>query len=109
MSWEAIALLVVGSYSCKAFGVFALARFANDDTVAPSGLLRWFPDTAALIPAALFSALILVQTFDADGSLQVDARAAGLVAGVIAVWRKAPFIVVVLLSMAVTAVIRWQT
>jgi hypothetical protein len=109
MSWPALAALVVGSYSCKWFGVFVLSRLGGPDATPSSGPLRWFPDIAALIPAALFAALILVQTFDSGGLLQVDARAAGLVAGVIAVWRKAPFIMVVLVAMAVTALIRWQT
>jgi len=108
MSWAAIIVLVIGSYSTKLFGTAVLARLGGVDG-ALEGRLAWFPAMAALIPAALFTALIAVQTFDADGALQVDARAAGLVAGIIAVWRKAPFVVVVILSMAVTAAIRWQT
>ncbi|MFT5201870.1 MAG: branched-subunit amino acid transport protein [Candidatus Aldehydirespiratoraceae bacterium] len=109
MSWPALIALVVGSYSCKWFGVFVLSRLGGLDATHSPGPLRWFPATVALIPAALFAALILVRTFDAGGSLQIDARAAGLVAGVIAVWRNAPFIMVVLVAMAVTALIRWQT
>ena len=62
-----------------------------------------------LIPAALFSALILVQTVERDGALELDARAVGVAVGAVAVWRKVPFVLVVLLSMAVTAAIRWQT
>lgn len=108
MSWAAIIVLVVGSYGCKLFGTAVLARVGDDDG-AIGGRLAWFPAMAALIPAALFAALIAVQTFEADGALQLDARAAGLVAGIVAVWRKAPFVVVVIIAMAVTAAIRWQT
>jgi len=50
-----------------------------------------------------------VQTFDVDGSLRLDARAAGLAVSAVAVWRRAPFAVVVIGAMSVAAVIRWQT
>ena len=69
----------------------------------------WFPAMTVLIPPALFAALIAVQTLDADGVLRVDARAAGVAAGAIAVWRRAPFLLVVIVAMTVTAAIRWQT
>lgn len=109
MSWWAIAVLAVGAYGCKLFGVTVLARIGSNPSGSLSGPLRWVPAMAALIPAALFSALIAVQTFEADGGLQVDARVAGVVAGAVAAWRKAPFVVVVIFAMTVTAVIRWQT
>lgn len=108
MSWAAIIVLVFGSYGCKLFGTAVLARIGDDDG-GFDGRLAWFPEMAALIPAALFAALIAVQTFEADGALQVDARAAGLAAGVVAVWRRAPFVLVVVIAMTVTAAIRWQT
>ena len=63
----------------------------------------------ALIPAALFSALIAVQTVGGDEALVLDARILGVGAGAVAVWRKAPFVVVVVVAMAVTALVRWQT
>ena len=33
----------------------------------------------------------------------------GVAAGGVAVWRRTPFVVVVILAMAVTAFVRWQT
>ena len=108
MSWEAILVLVVGSYGCKLFGVAVLARVGGADG-SIGGRLSWFPAMAALIPPALFAALIAVQTLESDGGLQIDARAAGVAVGAIAVWRKVPFVVVVVLAMTVTAAIRWQT
>lgn len=108
MSWDAVLLLVAGSYSCKLFGVAVLARVGDADG-AIGGRLAWFPAMAALIPAALFAALIAVQTLDTNGALRVDARLAGVGVAVIAAWRKVPFVVVVLGAMAVTATIRWQT
>ena len=59
-----------------------------------------------LLPAALFSALIVQQTVVSDGELVLDARLAGVAAGAIAVWRRAPFVMVVLVAMAVTALVR---
>ena len=108
MSWEAVLALVVGSYGCKLFGVAVLARVGGVDG-SIGGRLSWFPAMAALIPAALFAALIAVQTFESDGALQLDARAVGVAAGAVAVWRRVPFVLVVIIAMAVTAAIRWQT
>lgn len=106
MSWWVIAVMAVGSFGCKALGVGVLARAGEEQA---TGRLAWLPAAAALIPPALFAALIAVQTLETDGGLQLDARLAGVAAGAVAVWRRAPFIVVVAVAMAVTAVIRWQT
>ncbi len=108
MSWEAIFVLVVGSYSCKLFGVAVLARL-GDGSGDLDPRFAWFPSVAALIPPALFAALIAVQTLESDGAVQLDARAVGVAAGAVAVWRRAPFVLVVVVAMAVTALIRWQT
>ncbi len=62
----------------------------------------------ALIPIALLSALVAVQSFSEKSKLMVDQRLAGLCVAVIALILKAPFPVVVL-SAAVSsaAVYRW--
>ena len=62
----------------------------------------------ALIPIALLSALVAVQSFSEKSKLMVDQRLVGLSAAVIALLLKAPFPVVVL-SAAVSsaAVYRW--
>ena len=113
MSWIAIGVLVVGAYGFKALGTFGLARLTREPpatAVSPvRGALAWFPMFAGLIPAAVFAALVAVQTLEVDGSLQVDARLVGVGAGAVAVWRRAPFVVVVVVAMAVAAGIRWQT
>jgi len=57
----------------------------------------------SLLPVALLSALVAVQTFTGDqGDIVVDARAAALAVAASALLLRAPFIVVVLLA-AVTA------
>ena len=102
MSWVVIVGLVVGAYAFKALGVLGLGRIGGAATA------RLEPLTA-LIPAALFAALVAVQTLADGESLVIDARLWGVGAGAIAVWRRAPFVLVVVIAMAVTAFVRWQT
>lgn len=56
-----------------------------------------------LIPIALLSALVAVQTFADEKKLEIDQRFAGLAVAVIALALRAPFPVVVLGSAAVSA------
>lgn len=97
MSWTAVLLIVAGSYFFKAAGAFGLGRFMKTPTTRALG---------ALLPPALLAALIAVQTFTTGTSLVLDARAAGVAAGGVAVWLKAPFWVVVVLAASVTAALR---
>lgn len=60
----------------------------------------------ALIPAALIAAIVVSNTFADGRHLQVDARVAGVGAAVIAAWRKAPLIAVIVIGAAVTALVR---
>ncbi len=60
----------------------------------------------ALIPASLLAALVAKDTFTSAQVLVLDARAVGLAVAIVAVWRKAPFIVVVVAAMAATALVR---
>lgn len=108
MSWWTIGFLVVGAYGLKLFGVVVLARVASVESSA-SGPVGWFPAMVTLIPAALFAALIAVQTLESEGTLRLDARLAGVAVGAVAVWRRVPFAAVVIMAMTVTAAIRWQT
>jgi hypothetical protein len=62
-----------------------------------------------LLPLALLAALVVVQTFSDGRSIVVDARAAGLAAAGLAVYRRAPFIVVVALAAATAALVRAVT
>ena len=61
----------------------------------------------AMLPVALLSALVVVQTFTgADGALTLDARAAGVAVAVTALLLRAPFLVVVILAAATAATLR---
>lgn len=58
-----------------------------------------------LIPIALLSALVAVQTFGDKSKLVIDQRLAGMAVAVIALALKAPFPVVVLGSAAASALV----
>ena len=99
MSDAVIVLIVLasGTYVFKAAGPLVLG-----DRTLPAGL-RYFID---LLPAALLAALTVVSTFGDGQSLTLDARAVGLIVAGLALWRRAPFVVVILLASAATALVR---
>lgn len=57
----------------------------------------------SMIPIALLSALVAVQTFTSDKTLVIDQRLAGLAVAVIALILRAPFAVVVISAAATSA------
>jgi hypothetical protein len=62
---------------------------------------------AAMLPVALLSALVAVQTFTGSGGgLTLDARAAGVAVAISALLLRAPFLVVVFLAAATAATLR---
>jgi hypothetical protein len=60
----------------------------------------------ALIVPALISALIVAGTFTDGQQLVIDARAAGLAVGAIALWFRVPAVLAMLLAAVVCAVLR---
>jgi hypothetical protein len=58
------------------------------------------------LPIVLLAALIGVQSLGSGRHVVLDARAAGVAVAAVAVWRKAPFLVVVILGAATTALVR---
>ena len=99
MSWIAILVLAAGAYGFKLGGVLVGNRIVNP-------LLR---RAISLIPPALFSAVIALQTFQRDNALTLDARVVGLVVALIAAWRKVPFVGVIVSAMVATALVRVLT
>jgi branched-subunit amino acid transport protein len=97
MSWTAVLLLGGISYALKATGLLVL-----DHVRLPDRLTR----ATTLLPPALLAALVVVQTFADGTSLTLDARAAGVAAGCVAVALRAPFLVVVVVAAGVTAAVR---
>ena len=61
---------------------------------------------AALLPIAMLSALVAVQTFGSGQSLVIDARLAGVAVAVVALVLRAPFLAVVLAAAITAALLR---
>jgi branched-subunit amino acid transport protein len=97
VSWALLLALAAGAYGFKVLGLVVLGG-----RTLPARLQRCL----ALLPAALLSALILVQTFAVGHHLVIDDRAAGVGAAAVAAWLRAPFAVVIVIGAAVTALLR---
>jgi branched-subunit amino acid transport protein len=97
VTWGLVLVLAAGAYAFKLAGLVIVGS-------------RRLPPTLerclALVPAALISALVVMNTFSTGNELVLDARAAGVTAAAIAAWRRAPLIVVIVLGAAVTALVR---
>ena len=100
MTWLAILVTSAGCYALKLAGLSVPASWLAHPVVQRA---------AGLLPVALLAALAAVQTF-ADGTrLVVDARLAGVAAGVTALLLRAPFLVVVVVAAAAAAGVRALT
>lgn len=93
MTWAGLLVLGVGSWALKFAGVWLGDRALKGPLRAP----------VVLLPAALFGALIAVQTLTTGASFDIDARVIGVALAAVAVWRRAPFVIVILVAMAATA------
>jgi branched-subunit amino acid transport protein len=60
-----------------------------------------------LLPAALLAALAIVSTVGDGRAIVLDARVVGLLVAGLALWRRAPFVVVVVAASAATALVRF--
>ena len=96
--WLAIILATLGCFIAKVVG------HSVPESVLDRPLVRAISDA---LPIALLSALVAVQTFAGPGGLVLDARAAGVAAAAVALWLRAPFLVVVLVAAAVAGAMRW--
>ncbi len=97
MTWTLVFALAAGAYLFKVLGLVVIG-----DRPLPQVLERCL----GLIPAALIAALVFKDTFSIGQHLQIDARAAGVGAAVVASWRKAPLILVIVIGAGVTAAVR---
>lgn len=93
MIWVAVLAGSLGCYLEKLIG------YAVPKSVLERESVR---RVSGLLPVAMLAALVAVQTFADGQDLVIDARFAGLIAAVIALILRAPFLVVVLVA-AVTA------
>ena len=97
MNWTAILALAAASYALKALGAVLL----GDREIRPP-----VRDLLDLAPVPLLAALILTQTVTTAGAFALDARLPALGVAALLVWRRAPFLVVVLAAAATAALLR---
>ena len=100
MTWTLVLTMAATAYAFKVLGLVLVGTRA---------LPRVVDRCLALIPAALISAIIVLNTFASGQHLQFDLRVAGVAAAVVAAWRKLPLIAVIVIGSAVTAVLRALT
>lgn len=98
MTTLAIVALVIGVWGQRLLGGFVVGPLLD----RRPGLTR----AASLIPAAVVMAVIVQLTVANGSTLVLDERLAGVAVAGILVWRRAPFIVVVLSAAVVTAALR---
>ncbi|HEX3330852.1 MAG TPA: AzlD domain-containing protein [Gaiellales bacterium] len=97
MTWTALIALSAISYGLKASGpVLAGGRQLGPQVC----------QTLDLVAVPLLAALILVQTLGDGHHLVLDARVPALAVAAVLVWRRAPFLVVVLAAAATAALLR---
>jgi branched-subunit amino acid transport protein AzlD len=93
-------VMTVGTFALKSAGPLVLG--ARPLPVRVQTLID-------LLPAALLAALAIVSTVGDGRAVVIDARLVGLVVAGLALWRRAPFVVVILLASAATALTRFVT
>lgn len=98
MTWTIVFVLAAGVWGQRFLGMYVggpvLSRYPA------------LAKLATLIPAAVVMAVIVQLTVASGRTLVVDARLAGMAVAGLLVWRRAPFVVVVLAAAIVTAAVR---
>jgi branched-subunit amino acid transport protein len=95
--WVAVLVAAAGCYVLKVVGLSVPARLLDRPVVRRM---------ADLLPVTMLAALVATGTFAIGERLAIDARLAGLGAAVAALLLRAPFLVVVAVGAATTALVR---
>jgi uncharacterized membrane protein len=96
--WTLVIATAVGCYLLKLAGYLVPARALEHPRVRR---------LVELLPVALLAALVVVEALAAGRHLELDGpRLAGFAVGAVAVWRRAPFLVVVVLAGLTAALLR---
>jgi branched-subunit amino acid transport protein len=96
-TWIVIAVLGAVTMMFKAAGPVVLGRRELPARVA---------SVVDVLAPAMLAALVVTQTVGGDRELVFDERLAGVAAGAVAVWLRAPLIVVMVVAAATAALIR---
>jgi branched-subunit amino acid transport protein len=97
VSWLVIAVVGALTMAFKAAGPVLLGKRELPSRVA---------SVVELLAPAMLAALVVTQTVGGDRELVVDERLAGVAAGAVAVWLRAPLLAVMLVAGATAALIR---
>jgi uncharacterized membrane protein len=96
-TWIAVALVGAGTVTIKALGPVLLGGRPLPERVSA---------VVELLAPALLAALVATQALGDERSLVLDERLVGLAAAAIALWLRAPVLVVLLVAAAATALTR---
>jgi branched-subunit amino acid transport protein len=97
VSWLVIAVVGTLTMAFKAAGPVLLGKRELPPRVA---------SVVEMLAPAMLAALVVTQTVGGDRELVVDERLAGVAAGAVAVWLRAPLLAVMLVAGATAALIR---
>jgi hypothetical protein len=95
--WLGIAVGAAGCFALKLLGLSVPQHVLADVRVQR---------VANVLPVGLLAALVATQTLTTDTHLVGDARLGGVLVAGLAVWRRAPFLVVVALASLTAALLR---
>ena len=96
-TWIVIAVVGVVTLAFKASGPVLLGRRELPPRVT---------SVVEVLAPAMLAALVVTQAVGGDRSIVIDERLAGVIAGGVAIWLRAPIIVVMLVAGATAALIR---
>ena len=90
-------VMTIGTFALKSAGPLVLG-----DRALPLRVQQ----VVDLLPAALLAALTIVSTVGDGRAVAIDARLVGLVVAGLALWRRLPFVVVIIVASGATALAR---
>ena len=96
-TWLVLAVVGAVTVAFKASGPVLLGSRALPPRVA---------DVVDVLAPAMLAALVVTQTVGGDRALVLDERLVGVAAGGVAVWRRAPLVVVMAVAAAAAALVR---
>lgn len=99
--WTLVLATIAGCYAFKLAGYLVPERVLDRPAVRR---------VVELLPVALLAALVVVQAVASGRHVDLDGpRLAGVAVGAVAVWRRAPFIVIIVVAAATAGLLRLAT
>ncbi|MFO6453165.1 MULTISPECIES: AzlD domain-containing protein [unclassified Aeromicrobium] len=95
--WWGVLAVAVGCYALKLLGLSVPERVLEHPLTVRA---------AAFIPVGLLAALVAVQGLSTGSEVVLDARVVGLGVAAVLLWRKVPFLPMLIAAAAATALVR---